>query len=210
MDRSCEYIGCMHVTSFPKSLELDNHYQMAPSTPCLLYLWGPLSPVYMCGLTALWAPRLEPTGLNGRERERERKMRERDGQWEEDRSLIDDSDWASWQMLLDQIEAMWVESKNKEESERRCVRGSVVEGEEQTDDKTDCRGNTRPAPTWLRQLRVTIWLSSSKNFLEELHNNKKTLCLILLVCRLEVFQTTSCCHLLIPVSEGTRDAIISC
>lgn len=39
-------------------------------------------------------------------------------------SLIDDSDSVSWQMLLDQIDTMWVESiwlpANREETRRRC------------------------------------------------------------------------------------------
>lgn len=55
--------------------------------------------------------------------------------------MIDDSDSVSWQMLLDQIDTMWVKSiwlfTDREDAERRCVQGRVEEDDEQTDEETD-------------------------------------------------------------------------
>ncbi len=55
--------------------------------------------------------------------------------------MIDDSDSASWQMLLDQMDTMWVESiwllTDREKTERRCAQGRMEEGEEQIDEQTD-------------------------------------------------------------------------
>lgn len=67
--------------------------------------------------------------------------------------MIDDGDCASWQMLLDQIDTMWVESiwlfTDRKKTERRCAQGRVEEGEEQTDEQTDRqRQNSLSGNTW--------------------------------------------------------------
>lgn len=77
--------------------------------------------------------------------------------------MIDDSDFVSRQMLLDQIDTMWVESiwlfRDRGKTERRCVQRRVEEHEEQTErDKTACLGTHGPAQTWLSQLQVTVFL----------------------------------------------------
>lgn len=75
--------------------------------------------------------------------------------------MIDDSDSMSWQMLLDQIDTMWVESiwplTDREKTERRCAQGGVEGGEA----RLETHGLTQ---TWLSLLQLTFALLGLKKF----------------------------------------------
>lgn len=78
--------------------------------------------------------------------------------------MIDGSDSVSWQMLLDQIVTMCVESMwlftDREKTKKRCDHESE-EGEKnnrQTDRQTETKQPVWKHMVWLNQLQVTFYI----------------------------------------------------